>query len=79
MTSPQMNNGMLSGGWITILLHTLRLPLRFRMRLHELANVRNLAAARGSSNSSTKSTVAQGTRYQVGFTCSWSSRSDDGG
>jgi hypothetical protein len=50
MNSPNMNNGMLSG-WITILLHTLRLPLRFRMRLHELASVRNLAAAHGAGNS----------------------------
>jgi large repetitive protein len=49
MTSPNMNNGMLSGCWNTILLHTLRLPLRFRMRLH--AGLRNIAAVRDASSS----------------------------
>jgi len=44
MTSPKMSNGMLSGGWITILLHTLRLRMR-------LAGARNLAAAQGAGNS----------------------------
>src|SRR6266852_1290786 len=51
MNFPNLNSGVLSGGWIAILLDKLRHHLRFRMQLHEVACVRNVVAAHGAGNS----------------------------
>jgi len=67
MTSPNTNNARPRGSWIKTLLDKLRLPLRFRVRLPEIDDVRNPLIAHAAIGSPGRARLFKGARATNGI------------